>query len=145
MGEWIYHAVYPASRRNSKLSCSFWTGCLINNTGLWRNIMWYDWLLGLSPVLALLADLCFKKLITRVIFGISLAVVIVYYIIRDFIIRRHKWKHPGVSLRDCRYSSPTHWNASVSIINNWNRLQDNQETRKEHYYCSDGLFCGFCF
>jgi len=52
--------------------------------------MWYDWLLGLSPVLALLADLCFKKPITRVIFGISLAVVIVYYIIRDFIIRRHK-------------------------------------------------------
>ena len=54
-----------------------------------KKFKWYDWVFGLSPVLALLADLYFNKPITRVIFGISLVFVIVYYIIRDLIFKRH--------------------------------------------------------
>jgi len=54
-----------------------------------KRFKWYDWLFGLSPVLALVADLCFNKPITKVIFGVLLVLVIVYYIIRDLIIKRH--------------------------------------------------------
>lgn len=55
-----------------------------------KKFRWYDWLFGISPLLALFADLYFNKPITRVIFGVSLVLVIVYYIIRDFKIKRHK-------------------------------------------------------
>jgi len=54
-----------------------------------KKFKWYDWLIGLSPLLALLADLLINKPITRVIFGVLLIFVIVYYIIRDFLFKRH--------------------------------------------------------
>ncbi len=55
-----------------------------------RKFKWYDWLFGLSPIIALLADLYFDHPFTKVIFGVSLVLLIVFYIIRDYKNKRKK-------------------------------------------------------
>jgi hypothetical protein len=68
-----------------------------------KKFRWYDWLIGLSPLLALLADICFNKPITRVIFGVSLVFVIGYYLIRDFKTRRNNWNLKRACLESQTY------------------------------------------
>ena len=55
-----------------------------------KKFKWFDWLIGLSPIIALLADLYFDRPITRFIFGVSLVVVIIFYRIRDHRQRKSK-------------------------------------------------------